>query len=78
MAEKKNSALIAKCRDKACGYAWIIAFLPMDVSTIGWLGKTCTCPMCGDTKPSLGRPSDLHPTLDAHLQALLTKEPEQA
>lgn len=65
----KSSAMIAKCRDDTCGYAWIIAFLPMDMNAAGHLGRRSACPMCADRAPMLGKEADLHPTLLAHLRA---------
>ena len=71
----KTSAMIAKCRDSACGYAWIIAFLPMDALHAAKLGIKCGCPMCGDGRPMLGQQADLDPTLQAHLQAMMDIQP---
>ena len=74
MAEPKTSAMIAKCRaDVSCGYAWIIAFLPMDMALVGKMASRCTCPMCGDRSPTLGQPGNLDPTLRAHLDATLAE-----
>ena len=67
--EPKTSAMIAKCRHETCGYAWIIAFLPMDMAAAGKLGMRCGCPMCGDQRPLLGQPSDLDACLQDHLKA---------
>lgn len=69
--EPKTSAMIAKCRDDHCGYAWIVAFLPMNALHAGKLGAQCGCPMCGNRSPLFGQQADLDPTLQAHLQAIL-------
>lgn len=77
MIEPKTSALIAKCgMTEACGYAWIIAFLPMDMAAVGKASLQCVCPMCGDPRPQIGRPADLHPTLLSHLTVMLTQGPK--
>lgn len=64
-----TGAFIAKCRaDISCGYAWIVGFLPMNGDRIG----KAAGPMCGDSRPMLGGgEKDLHPTLQAHLAAMV-------
>lgn len=42
--------LNAEC---ACGFVWTVAYLPMDLKTIGKVCRRAICPACGTTNPHM-------------------------
>lgn len=44
----RRSPFYGKCT--ACGHAWIVHWLPMEITRAAQAMKRATCPCCGETK----------------------------
>ncbi len=43
------------CSDKACNHVWVAAYYPMEAELFCRILARATCPMCGNTKPYMGK-----------------------
>jgi hypothetical protein len=48
-----SQRLRARCSVQGCGYTWVVAYLPMDLTLVAELAKRAACARCGSTAPSV-------------------------
>lgn len=43
----------ARCGDQACGFEWVVCYLPMELDKAAMLMKRAACPKCAHERPVL-------------------------